>query len=363
MEVILKLRRMSHHPKKSRSLVNLSNWVSGESIRPASDLARDNGYKSILSGRVAPDITMGAGTPLLAERAYEPAHITRMHRKIKQEFSVLEFDNRNCRGAMEDWVTVTNVNNSHLQGSLFIVCDGHGIPHRKDAENASRKIARYVAEQIPIVLDECLTKTEGDPIMSLLRATKTVDQSMRVVRGTAHSGIPEAVRCGTTMTAVLVGGDRVYIANVGDSRAVICGSCQADQLTVDHNMSTVRPDDVQRMEANGVKVARGRAIVPEYGGLAVARTLGNFAHAPGPNAGGHRGGVSSTPDVFEYQILSGDQFLVIACDGVWDVIKNSEVAELICDCTTSQMAADLIMTTVKARGTSDNVSLIVVSLN
>merc|ERR1712039_195147 len=104
----------------------------------------------------------------------------------------------------------------------------------------------------------------------------------------------------------------VHIANVGDSRAVLFGGGGARRLSRDH-----RPDDLA--EARRVAQGGGRVIEGRVGGdLAISRSLGD-----------HRlkgKGVSGTPD--SCSLVHG-QALIIASDGLWDVVSDDEACELV----------------------------------
>jgi len=124
---------------------------------------------------------------------------------------------------------------------------------------------------------------------------------------------------GTTACSVsLVGGRRVICANAGDSRAIVVrkdGSIV--RLSRDHKPGM--PDETRRITDLGGKVIYwGRWRVE--GLLAVSRSIGDASLKPY---------VTSEPEVCEYDIGRDDWFLILASDGVWDVLENEEAAHVV----------------------------------
>ena len=137
---------------------------------------------------------------------------------------------------------------------------------------------------------------------------------------------------GTTAVSILQIDQELFILNVGDSRAIMCnvegGEISAMELSNDH-----KPFNM--IEKERIEKAGGE-IMPKEGtsgplrvwkkdeespGLAVTRTLGDLM--------GHRIGVSSEPDIEYWKIMNDDYFIVIASDGIWDVMNSAEVVGFI----------------------------------
>uniref|UniRef100_A0A7N0TGE7 protein-serine/threonine phosphatase n=1 Tax=Kalanchoe fedtschenkoi TaxID=63787 RepID=A0A7N0TGE7_KALFE len=138
---------------------------------------------------------------------------------------------------------------------------------------------------------------------------------------------------GSTALSVVRQGDMLIVANIGDSRAVLGsrsedGSLVAVQLTVDF-----KPNITQ--EAERITRCNGRVFCledepgvyrvwlphEESPGLAMSRALGDYC------VKGH--GLISVPDVRQWPISSKDQFVILATDGVWDVVSNQEAVEIV----------------------------------
>lgn len=133
--------------------------------------------------------------------------------------------------------------------------------------------------------------------------------------------------CGTTALAALVWGSTVYIANAGDSRAVLCRDGKPLQLTQDHRPSC--QEELRRVEAHGGFVCPEDRV---NGHLAVTRAIGDFSSEfkvfkddvlVGP--------LTAEPDVITHHLTRGDEFLVLACDGLFDMFSSERVVELARD--------------------------------
>eukprot|EP00906_Rhabdomonas_costata_P017300 RCo024960 len=121
---------------------------------------------------------------------------------------------------------------------------------------------------------------------------------------------------GTTAVLACIADGWIHVAHVGDSRAVIVkeGRSTASVLTKDHKASD--PSEAARVRQAGGWVARDQGCDRVYpGGLAVSRAIGDLpAKEPIP-------AVSGTPEVKSFHITPEMKFLVLACDGVWDVVS------------------------------------------
>ncbi|KAH9539512.1 hypothetical protein CY35_15G061100 [Sphagnum magellanicum] len=148
---------------------------------------------------------------------------------------------------------------------------------------------------------------------------------------------------GTTAVTVLKQGKHLVIGNVGDSRAIMGtrdenGILKAIQLTVD-----LKPNLPQ--EADRIREYKGRVFAlhdePEVSrvwlpyddspGLAMARAFGDFCLKDY--------GVISVPEMSYRQLTERDLFIVLASDGIWDVLSNDEVVHIVASAPTRSTAA------------------------
>ncbi|KAG2380624.1 protein phosphatase 2C 74 [Vigna angularis] len=152
---------------------------------------------------------------------------------------------------------------------------------------------------------------------------------------------------GSTAVTVIKQGDQLIIGNLGDSRAVLCRRTDDNhlvpvQLTVD--LTPDIPSEALRIINCGGKIfsvneePRVNRIWRPNGsrpGLAMARAFGNFCLKDY--------GLISVPDVSYRKLTEQDEFVVLASDGVWDVLTNSEVIDIVASAPKRSMAAKLLV--------------------
>lgn len=182
---------------------------------------------------------------------------------------------------------------------------------------------------------------------SFLKAYKVMDRELRM-----HTNI-DCFCSGTTAVTLIKQGEYLIIGNVGDSRAVLGmrnedNSLTAVQLTVD-----LKPN--LPAEAERIRKCRGRVFAlhdePEVArvwlpnndspGLAMARAFGDFCLKDF--------GLISVPEVSHRYLTDKDEFVVLATDGIWDVLSNKEVVDIVAAAPTRSSASRaLVETAVKA---------------
>ncbi|KAF8392835.1 hypothetical protein HHK36_021074 [Tetracentron sinense] len=151
----------------------------------------------------------------------------------------------------------------------------------------------------------------------------------------------------TASTAILVG-DRLLVANVGDSRAVICRGGNAIAVSRDHKPD--QTDERQRIEdAGGFVMWAGTWRVG--GVLAVSRAFGDRLL---------KQYVVADPEIQEEVIDSSLEFLILASDGLWDVVTNEDAVSMIKSIEDPEQAAKRLMQEAYQRGSADNITCVVV---
>ncbi|KAG2531734.1 hypothetical protein JM18_000999 [Phytophthora kernoviae] len=156
---------------------------------------------------------------------------------------------------------------------------------------------------------------------------------------------------GTTAVVMLTQGDEIFVAHAGDSRAVLVHrSGKVSVLTSDHKPN--RPDERRRIQELGGSVVFWGVWRVE-GILAVSRAIGDRMLKPF---------VVAEPEVKKFTRTESDHYVVIASDGVWDTISNDDAAQLALKHDDPQVAAQHIMEEAYARGSLDNISVMVVDL-
>ncbi|MED6207544.1 putative protein phosphatase 2C 59 [Stylosanthes scabra] len=143
-------------------------------------------------------------------------------------------------------------------------------------------------------------------------------------------------------------GDRLLVANVGDSRAVICRGGNAIAVSRDHKPD--QTDERQRIEnAGGFVMWAGTWRVG--GVLAVSRAFGDRLL---------KQYVVADPEIQEEKVDSSLEFLILASDGLWDVVSNEEAVAMIKKIDDAEEAAKKLMQEAYQRGSSDNITCVVV---
>ncbi|RZC56664.1 hypothetical protein C5167_015510 [Papaver somniferum] len=151
----------------------------------------------------------------------------------------------------------------------------------------------------------------------------------------------------TASTAILVG-DRLLVANVGDSRAVICRGGNAIAVSRDHKPD--QTDERQRIEdAGGFVMWAGTWRVG--GVLAVSRAFGDRLL---------KQYVVADPEIQEEVVDSSLEFLILASDGLWDVVTNEEAVSMTKPIEDPEQAARRLMQEAYQRGSADNITCVVV---
>jgi serine/threonine protein phosphatase PrpC len=226
------------------------------------------------------------------------------------------------RPSMEDSLIIRESDRPKTP-SLYAVIDGHG-GYRSSA---------IAASLIPSLFERLETKSIGE-IPNLLKQVNEQLSKMRVSDG-------------ATVVLALVAPSLVGVAHLGDARALIVKrSGEVAPLTFDHKPT-------ERSELDVLKNARAFVQSGRLSShLAVSRAIGDF----------QVDGVFRTPDVITYEIQPEDFRLVLACDGVFDVIENEEVATMVAECEDFHKAAARVKNAAVVRGTLDNVSVIVVDI-
>ena len=168
------------------------------------------------------------------------------------------------------------------------------------------------------------------------------------------------VQSGSTAVVGLLMGNKCYLSNAGDSRAVASKAGKAVRLTNDHKPD--RLEEIDRITKLGGEIttiiAKDGKVISRVGGLlAVSRSFGDFDLAPY---------ITAEPEVTEID-LGGDEypFLILACDGVWDVLTDQEAVDVVAGFLEQhdvERAAARLRDVAYARGSQDNITLMVIKL-
>ena len=130
-------------------------------------------------------------------------------------------------------------------------------------------------------------------------------------------------KSGSTAVAVIISPTHIFFANCGDSRTVLCRAGKCAFSTIDHK--PVNPIEKERIQKAGGSVMIQRV----NGSLAVSRALGDFEYKNVEGMGPCEQLVSPEPEISVQERHAEDEFLVLACDGIWDVMSNDEICDFV----------------------------------
>lgn len=131
-------------------------------------------------------------------------------------------------------------------------------------------------------------------------------------------------RSGSTSITSLVTPTHWIVANTGDSRCVLASGGKAVAMSFDHKPTN--QEETERVYKAGGVVEAGRV----QGDLAVSRAFADFSYKNNSAIGPEKQMVTVMPDIsIRDRNEAEDEFLVLACDGIWDVMSNEEVCDFI----------------------------------
>ena len=130
---------------------------------------------------------------------------------------------------------------------------------------------------------------------------------------------------GCTAVVSLVTGDTIYVANAGDSRCVLGVNGKAVQMSFDHKPDL--PTELQRITRAGGAVVEGRVL----GNLNLSRSLGDLTYKENHDLPPEYQMITADPDLRSATLTPETDFMVLACDGVWDVLTCEQCVTFIYD--------------------------------
>lgn len=255
------------------------------------------------------------------------------------------------RPTMEDRCCTLVIGDGADAIGIFGVFDGHG------GKLASNYCHDHFLERL-LAHDAFITDTER----ALTETCHLIDQEI----------LAESVRkrtyAGTTVALAVLKDGKIYCCNVGDSRTVLCAAGGvAVPLSVDH--SPMVPQEVRRIKAAGGFI-NSRGV---NGYISLTRALGDLdlkAHArrlfPHLDITGNL--LIPDPDITIRELHPQDEFLIVACDGVWCRLTNEEAVRITRAALRRyggdpQAAATTLVHAALAAGSGDNVTVIVIVLS
>ena len=267
----------------------------------------------------------------------------------------------------KDKYDINNKNCCHF----FAIYDGHG----------GKGCATFLKENLHKFISEFSflgMKIGIDMAEEKFLTKKAVNELGKIIDQSGSCGI-----------MLMIQGKKCIIANIGDSRLIIFKNKEVSFTTTDH-----KPDSIiekARIELSGGKLYKIQTLIPIYqngsrvnapwrvnpGQLSVSRTFGDI-QAKDEKFGGNKTAIIALPDITEIELDDNYNFILMACDGIFDVLKNEELLECIKivikeknitnfkDVNMHQLCgdfADMIIKSALAKDSFDNVSCIVIAIN
>eukprot|EP00211_Chloroparvula_japonica_P005422 CAMPEP_0119120172 /NCGR_PEP_ID=MMETSP1310-20130426/1332_1 /TAXON_ID=464262 /ORGANISM="Genus nov. species nov., Strain RCC2339" /LENGTH=355 /DNA_ID=CAMNT_0007109639 /DNA_START=98 /DNA_END=1165 /DNA_ORIENTATION=+ len=239
--------------------------------------------------------------------------------------------NLRFRRSMEDAHVILECFNGNPKESFWAIYDGHG----------GRQAVEYVSANLHKNFKKELER-ESKVTEALRQAYLITDDEL---------GTNNIMYSGTTCATCFLRdeGDQkvLYVANCGDARAVLCRDGKAVRLTVDHKANDEA--EVERIRSAGGFVVMNRV----NGILAVARSLGDRTM---------KEYVTGEPYTTEVVLQEKDSHLIVACDGVWDILEDQQACDIVMKETTMKKKAERLVGHSLKGGSTDNISVIVIKL-
>jgi len=239
------------------------------------------------------------------------------------------------RPAMEDDYVATasfSSDEAWANTGLFGVFDGHG----------GADVARFCAQNLPRAVASGTTSNPQAAMKNsflqldckLAQAAKTMD-----VRDPAH---PDKMGC--TAAACLVRRHDLIVANAGDSRVVLGRRGRALELSEDHKPGSSK--ELARIKAAGGMVVEQQIGPQEVihrvnGILSLSRSIGDHRFKKDETRSQADQIITCLPDIKTFCRQLDDDFLIIACDGIWDVLSSQEVVDRVQKNLPAMLAGEL----------------------
>lgn len=223
--------------------------------------------------------------------------------------------------AMQGWrVNMEDTHCAHVitiggqSATLVCVFDGHG------GDLVAIEAAKRIKPTLETALTDCNILDPQSIGETMQEAMLSLDDELKhmaaVQNGTDKSGC-------TAIVAILTD-THIIVANAGDARGILVqGDSSVRPMSFDHK--PMNPEETARIEAAGGYVSSRRV----NGDLAVSRALGDFTYKQADSVPAKDQSVTAFPDIEITERDGTDQFLLLACDGIWDVMTNDEAGAFV----------------------------------
>jgi serine/threonine protein phosphatase PrpC len=159
----------------------------------------------------------------------------------------------------------------------------------------------------------------------------------------------DCIEIGNTATVIFIDDKNLYCGNVGDSRAVI---------VYEENVANISYDDNCKDEKEKERILKEGGIIKNQklnGILSITRAIGDFDLK--------KNGLICIPHLNKREICYNDKFVIVASDGIWDVITNEMLLNIVNTCKTCEEIAKKIVNLSVNLESTDNISCIVIGFH
>ncbi|PKY00904.1 protein phosphatase 2C [Aspergillus campestris IBT 28561] len=191
--------------------------------------------------------------------------------------------------------------------AFFGVYDGHG----------GDKVALFAGDNVHKIVAKQKAFESGDIEQALKDGFLATDRAI------LEDPKYEEEVSGCTAAVSVISKHKIWVANAGDSRSVLGVKGRAKPLSFDHKPQN--EGEKARISAAGGFVDFGRV----NGNLALSRAIGDFEFKKSAELSPEQQIVTAYPDVTVHELTDDDEFLVIACDGIWDCQSSQAVVEFV----------------------------------
>ncbi|KAI8471037.1 MAG: phosphatase 2C-like domain-containing protein [Monoraphidium minutum] len=145
----------------------------------------------------------------------------------------------------------------------------------------------------------------------------------------AGAGAPADMRiqAGCTAVVAVVKAGNLYVANAGDSRGVLCRGGAAVAMSEDHKPA--HESERRRILNAGGFLSEIGGVCRVNGNLNLSRAIGDLKYKTNQTLEAKDQIITAEPDVRKVALQPEDEFFLLACDGVWDVMTNQEAVDFV----------------------------------
>ena len=355
-DIDMQEKELTEKIKMLQSLFNsISSTLNGMNSSPLDDLFHKKSVDKLTSELLSKEYPNFSNSTISKENEFSSEDIIKGYAYNSSQ--------GNIRSYNEDTITATKVNE---QFYFFAVYDGHG----------GNGCSLYLKDNLHLFIKEF-------SIEGLKNAINEAENDFIRNKATTSEG-EKGDTSGSCGCMLMIHNNRCIIANVGDSRCVVIKNEKIDFTTVDHKPNT--EEEKERITKAGGRIYQTTRLFPLYqngkeieipwrvspGGLSVSRTFGDI-EAKEEKYGGMKKVVVALPDITEYELSEEINFIVLGCDGIFDVLSNEDLIECsriairehknkkvneLC----GEIAGNIIKASL-AKDSFDNVSCVVIAIN